>query len=402
MIRRLLPILGITFIDIVGFSMLIPILPYFVTHFGASPLVLGLLASTFSLCQLVSGPIWGNLSDRLGRKWVLIISQIGATIGWTMLAFAPNMWIVFLARILEGASGGNIGITQAYAADVVRSDERARAFGLIGAMFALGMIFGPAGSGFLFAHYGFKAPFLAAAALQLLTLLLTVFLLPESRKPVDLETTSVDFGEIAKNFAKPHLRPLLLQKLALSLSLYGWFVVIALYLKGQLHFTLPQTGYYFSLFAVLGAIVNIFGVGTFSKRLGDRQMSTLGLGSLVAGFALVPFVHAIPLLVVSMTLFSFGMALANSGVTAMISNASTDREQGTVLSVASSLDSIAGVVSPPISTLTLTAFGPAYSGIESTIFSAVALLLGFVHGKRENATLSVAGSHENVPPPDAP
>jgi DHA1 family tetracycline resistance protein-like MFS transporter len=385
MIKRLLPILGITFIDIVGFSMLIPILPYFVTHFGVSPLIVGLLASAFSLCQLISGPVWGNMSDRLGRKTVLIISQIGATIGWAMLAFAPNIWIVFLARIIEGTSGGNIGITQAYAADVVRPEERARAFGLIGAMFGAGMVFGPAGCGFLFAHYGFKAPFLAAAALQLLTLLLTIFLLPESREHLEAETAGVDFKEIAKNFAKPHLRPLLLQKLALSLSLYGWFMVIALYLKGQLHFTLVETTIYYSVFAVLGVIINVFMVGALSKRLGDRGMSTLGLVGLVAAFGIVPFVHATPMLIVAMALFSFGMALANTGVTAMISNASTDREQGTVLSVASSLDSVAGIVAPPVSTGMLAQFGPAYAGVESTVFAAAALLLGTVAGKRERA-----------------
>ena len=98
MIRKLLPILGVTFIDIIGFSMLIPMLPYFVTHFGASPFTVGVLFGTFSLCQLVTAPLWGNVSDRFGRKRVLIISQIGATIGWAMLAFAPSIALVFVAR----------------------------------------------------------------------------------------------------------------------------------------------------------------------------------------------------------------------------------------------------------------------------------------------------------------
>src|SRR5271163_4005721 len=112
MITKLLPILGITFIDIIGFSMLLPIMPYFITHFGMSALVVGFVISTFSLCQLISGPIWGNISDRFGRKKVLIISQIGATIGWAMLAYAGSIFWVFVARIIEGLSGGNIGITQ--------------------------------------------------------------------------------------------------------------------------------------------------------------------------------------------------------------------------------------------------------------------------------------------------
>ncbi|HEX3458491.1 MAG TPA: MFS transporter, partial [Candidatus Baltobacteraceae bacterium] len=121
MIRKLLPILGVTFIDIVGFSMLIPMLPYFVTHFGVSASVVGLLMATFSLSQFVSAPVWGSISDRIGRKAVLIISQIGATIGWVMLGLAPNIAaslalapiaVVFAARVVEGISGGNISITQ--------------------------------------------------------------------------------------------------------------------------------------------------------------------------------------------------------------------------------------------------------------------------------------------------
>ena len=172
--RRLIPILGITFVDIIGFSMLLPMLPYFVTHFGAKPVVVGILFATFSLCQLLSAPLWGNLSDRIGRKFVLVTSQIGATIGWTMLAFSPTILWVFVARIIEGVSGGNIGITQAYVADLVAPKERSRAFALISATFGAGMVFGPVIGGVLFLRYGFKAPFLTAAGLQVLTLVLTL------------------------------------------------------------------------------------------------------------------------------------------------------------------------------------------------------------------------------------
>src|SRR5665213_857362 len=146
--------------------MLIPIMPYYVTHFGAAPIVVGLLFATFSFCQLIAGPVWGNVSDRIGRKGVLIISQIGAIIGWVMLAFAPTILIVFIARIIEGASGGNIGVTQAYVADLVAPKERSRAFGLIGAMFGSGMVFGPLIGSVTFLKFGFAGPFLAAALLQ--------------------------------------------------------------------------------------------------------------------------------------------------------------------------------------------------------------------------------------------
>ncbi|MGA7745689.1 MAG: MFS transporter [Candidatus Aquilonibacter sp.] len=376
MIRKLIPILGITFIDIIGFSMLLPVLPYFVTHFGMSAIVVGLLLSTFSFCQLVSGPIWGNISDRIGRKRVLIISQIGATIGWCMLAFAPNILWVFFARIVEGVSGGNIGVTQAYVADLVEGKDRARAFGFISATFAAAMVFGPAGGGLLYSKFGFSAPFLAASALQFLTLILTIVLLPESRSKIEEEQAHVGMREIAATFTNPRFSPLLIQKLALSLCLYGWYSVIALYLAGQLHFGLVATTYYFSAFAVINVLINGVGVGKASSRFGDRVMSTLGLGLLVAGMACTPFVHNPLSFAGVMVLFAMGSAYANNGINAMLSNAASEREQGTVLGVGSSLDSLSGIIAPPISTGLLTTYGPGFAGIESLVMAIIGLILG--------------------------
>ncbi|MGP6159741.1 MAG: MFS transporter, partial [Vulcanimicrobiaceae bacterium] len=180
MFARLLPILGITFIDILGFSILIPILPYYVRHFGASYVVVGLLFSTFAFCQFVGGPVWGNLSDRIGRKRVLIVSQLGASVGWAMLAFAPSLPWVFAARVIEGFSGGNLSVTQAYVADRVEPGERARAFAFIGAAFSAGLVLGPLFGGLLFDRFGYRMPFLLATAMQLVTLLVTILFLPEN------------------------------------------------------------------------------------------------------------------------------------------------------------------------------------------------------------------------------
>ncbi len=382
MIRKLAPILGVTFIDIIGFSMLLPILPYFVTHFGMSAIVVGILLSTFSLCQLISGPIWGNASDRIGRKKVLIISQIGATIGWAMLAFAPNIVWVFIARIIEGISGGNIGITQAYVADLVEPKQRAKAFGLISATFAAGMVFGPAGGGLLFSKFGFAAPFLAASALQFLTLILTVLLLPESRSKAKIDEEHVGAREVFATFTNTRLSPLLVQKLALSLALYGWYSAIALYLAGQLHFGVVQTTQYFSLFAVINVVINGVGVGKASNRLGDRLMSSLGLVLLVAAFASAPFVHNLYTLTAVMVLFAVGGAFANNGLTAMISNAATEREQGTVLGVSSSLDSLSGILAPPVSTGLLARYGSPFASVEPLFMSAIALALGIRNSLR--------------------
>jgi len=384
MIRKLLPILGITFVDIIGFSMLIPVLPYFVTHFGASPFIVGVLFATFSLAGLIAAPVWGNLSDRLGRKTVLIISQIGATISWAMMAFAPNIAVVFVARILEGASGGNISITQAYVADVVEPKDRGRAFGLIGAMFGAGMVFGPAGGGLLYTHFGFAAPFLAAAFLQFVTVMLTVFLLPESRER-PAEEDRVRLKDVFECLRRPGLSSILYQKLALALGLYGWFSVIALYLAEQLHFSLADTDYFFSGFAAFNVLCNAVIVGKISERFGDRTMSNIGLACLAGSFCAVPFVHNAYALAPLMMSFAFGMSLANTGITALISNKASDREQGTVLGVSSSLDSLSGTVSPPLSTGLLTHYGARVAGVESLFFSLVALGMGLFAARRETS-----------------
>ncbi len=392
MIRKLLPILGITFIDIVGFSMLIPMLPYFVTHFGASPWVVGILMATFSLCQFLSAPLWGYASDRIGRKAVLIVSQIGATIGWAMLGLAPNIAsaiavapiaVVFVARILEGVSGGNISVTQAYVADLVVPRERARAFGLIGAMFAAGMVFGPFGGGVLYARFGFATPFLVAAGLQLVTLLLTITMLPESRAR-GKDEERVGISTALSSFRKPRLARILFQKFAISLALYGWFAVFALYLQRQLGFSLAETDYLYSGFAVFNVVMNAFVVGRISVLIGDRRMSNYGLVFLVAGFASLPFVHGVVALVaITMVLFGTGISLTNTGITALISNAAGDREQGAVLGTSSSLDSLSGILAPPVSTGLLAAYGPRFAGIESLTMAAIGLGLGLRGARSE-------------------
>lgn len=384
MIRRLLPILGITFIDIVGFSIMIPLLPLFVVHFKATPIVVGVLMSVFSVCQLIAGPIWGNASDRVGRKMVLIISQIGATIGWAMLAFAPNLMWVFISRIVEGTSGGNIGITQAYVADLVEPKERSRAFGMISATFGAGMVFGPLIGGFLSnTKYGFTSAFLAAAFLQLVTLLLTILLLPESRSKGQ-ETGLVGASAIVQTFGDRKLTGMLVQKLALSLALYGWFAVIALFLQAQIGLSPAQTSYYYSLFAIVNVVVNVFLVGRASDRFGDRGMSNVGLASLVFAFALVPFAHTVYAMIGVLLFFSVGMSFANTGLTALISNASSNDRQGTVLGVTSSLDSFAGICAPPVSTGLLGRYGSPFSTIASLGFATTSFILGLVQTKRRD------------------
>jgi DHA1 family tetracycline resistance protein-like MFS transporter len=372
MTARLLPILAVTFIDILGFSMLIPVLPYFITHFGASATTVGAIFATFSFCQLVSGPLWGRVSDQFGRKIVLIVSQAGATIGWLLLAFAPALPWVFAARILEGVSGGNIGISQAYIADLVPPAERARAFGYLSAAFGAGMVFGPLGGALLYARGGFSAPFVAAAALQLCTLVLTIAVLPESR-PRHRRTGPSPLRSLLR---ETRLQRLFALRLALSLALYAWFAVFALYLKARMGWSLMQTDLAFASFAVLQVGINAFGVGRLSERLGDRTMANLGVLALVGAFAAAPFVRSLPSVAAMATLFAFGMALATTGIGALLSAASPSGDQGTVLATGSALDALAGALAPVPAGWMLTRFGDGAASLPSLIFAAIAVVLG--------------------------
>jgi DHA1 family tetracycline resistance protein-like MFS transporter len=254
------------------------------------------------------------------------------------------------------------------------------------------MAFGPAlGAGL--AIYGFAVPLFTAAGLQFITLIVTLLVLPESRSGHG-EPAAVGPAEIFRTFKNAKLSPKLWQKLALSLAMYGWFGVMALYFARQLHFGLRETYLFMIYFSIMNAVINAFILGRVSDKIGNRMMSTLGIGALVLGFAIVPLVGSVWQLALMTAFFSVGMAFGNTGLTALISEAAEDRLQGTVLSVTSSIDSFSGIVSPPSSTAILGAFGSPWSAAYSLVFACVAFVMGVQNGRRD--ALSTAPSVESA------
>lgn len=387
MFARLLPILGITFIDILGFSILIPILPYFVEHFGAPEVVVGLLFSTYALCQLIGGPIWGNVSDRIGRKAVLIISQIGATAGWVMLAFAPNIAVVFIARIVEGLAGGNISVTQAYVADRVEPEHRARAFGYVGASFSAGLVIGPAAGGWLLGKYGFSTPFLLAAGLQVLTVLATIFFLPENVAQQGEKGPHARLADIPRYLREPGVAPVLLQRFTYSLGLYAWFSAFALVLKALLGFDAVHTSYFFAAFGFASVVIQLGLVGRLTERVGVRRASNIGFTSAVAFFAAISFAQGLVALGLTTILFALGLSLTNATLATLLTDAAPAHARGTVLGVGSSLESIAGVIMPTISTAALAFYGVGACAAISGTFCAIALALGLTARPQQAAVV---------------
>jgi MFS transporter, DHA1 family, tetracycline resistance protein len=380
-ILKLLPILGITFVDILGFSIMLPLLPFFVKHFGESDVVVGGVLATYSLFQLIGGPLWGTLSDRIGRKAVLIVSQIGATIAWAMLGFAPSIVWVFLSRALEGFSGGNFGVTQAYVGDLVEPKRRGEAFAYVGAAFSAGFVFGPALGGWLTKAFGYGVPFLVAAGLQVLTLVLTIALLPESRSRQDETKSPVGLAAIFTSLADEQISPVLWLRLVYVLGLYGWFGAMALVFNRQLGWGVVETSYVFAAFGVLQVVLQIAIVGRIVERLGNRLATTLGLALCTLAFVLVPFATRVPLMVAVLLAFGIGLSIENAAYPTLASEVSPDDRRGTVLGVVSGLDSLAGFLMPPIVTAVLGAFGVAPAAAIVAALVGIATVMGIVQAR---------------------
>jgi MFS family permease len=360
----LLPIFLIVVVDVLGLTIMLPLLPFYAEHFGASPGVVGLLVSTYALCQLIAGPVLGQISDHVGRKPVLTVSQIGTFAGFLVLAWAPNLFIVFLARVIDGLTAGNLSLAQAYISDVTRPEERAKSFGVIGVAFGIGFLIGPAISGFL-STYGYQYPIFAAAALSATSILSTYFLLPgapvipESEKrdgpplPAGRRLRVLDWGRYAAYFKRPVLAQLLWQFFAFAFSFAIFMSGFALFAERRFTwnghpFGVKEVGYIFAYVGFLGIILQGGLIGRLVKRFGETKLVSCGFISATAGFALIGFMYHLPGLLVASTLASFGTGVLRPALTSLITQHAGREEQGIVLGLTQSLMSVAQIVAPVI------------------------------------------------------
>jgi DHA1 family tetracycline resistance protein-like MFS transporter len=282
-----------------------------------------------------------------------------------------------VARIIEGFSGGNISVTQAYVSDLVEPEKRGRAFGYIGAAFSAGLVFGPLAGGYLVAKYGFSMPFLLAAGLQVVTLIVTVLVLPESRE-AKADEKPATLGDIKMSLLDPRVSPIMWQKLIFSLGLYGWFSVFTLVLQAQFGFDASASSYFFCAFGLTSVIFQIGVVGRLTDALGDRVTSNIGFSVLLVGFAIVPFAHAVPLAIAMVAFFSLGLSLVNATIPSLLSANAPDNMRGTILGAASSLESVSGVFMPVLSTYVLQAAGVAPTVAITFGLTMAALFMGLM------------------------
>ncbi len=352
----------IVVVDILGYTLILPLLPFYAENLGASPAVIGFLIAAYAVCQLVAGPLIGRASDHIGRRPMLLMSQVGTLIGFLILAAANALWLVFLSRAIDGLTAGNLPLAQAYISDVTRPEERARAFGIIGIAFGFGFLVGPAVSGFL-STFGYHYPILAAAALSFLSICTTYMLLPAKPPhpagpdegpagPGGERLTLLEWGRYVEYFRRPVLAPLLFKFLSFVFSFSLFVAGFALFCERRYTwhghpFGHKEVGYIFAYSGLIGGLIQGGLLGRLVKRFGERPLLAIGFVFAVIGYAAIGLAYTIVALLIGSTIATFG-GVIRPVVTSLITQASGRREQGAVLGLTQSLTSVSQIIAPVI------------------------------------------------------
>jgi DHA1 family tetracycline resistance protein-like MFS transporter len=371
--RPLVIILLTIFVNLVGFGIIVPLLPYYAETFGASPLVIGLLFAVFSLCQLLAAPALGDLSDRYGRRPILIFSLAGTVISFVMLAVAHSVTMLFAARIVDGLSGGNISTARAYVADITEPKDRARAYGLIGAAFGLGFILGPALSGLL-SHISYTAPIWAAAGVTLVATTMAVVWLPETVHRTHAGAGN-PFRYLPSLWHRPEIRRVLTIDFLYWCSFAIFQTTFALFAARRFSFDVARTGYFFAGFGVLGAIIQGGLIRPLVKRAGDVATFRLGLVFGAIGLVATTMTHSVTGFALALVPLALGIGFGHPTMASLVSLVSGADEQGRVQGAASAVESLGRTVGPVWGNSTLQRYGESFPYVSAAMLLAFTMMV---------------------------
>ncbi|MBK8147679.1 MAG: MFS transporter [Acidobacteria bacterium] len=348
--KPLLIIFLTIFLDLLGFGMVIPLLPFFAQDFQATPLEIGLLVSVYSWMQFFFAPILGSLSDRTGRRPVLFFSIIGSGIGYLMIGLAGSLAMMFAGRVLGGITGANLSTAQAYIADVTTRENRAKGMGLFGMAFGLGFIMGPAIAGIL-SKWGHEIPFFVAAGLSFLNAGLLYFILPESLKPgAPVRERKGRLRELFESVRDSRFASLTLQYFLLVMAFSMMNTAFPLYTGFSFGYDAEHTGYVLAYVGLLAVIMQGYLLDKLSKRFGLTRLVIAGVFILLVSFLAVPYVSAQSFGLIGLLIgaagFAIGNGLSSPSLTALASKVAHEHEQGKALGVMQSAASLARAVSP--------------------------------------------------------
>lgn len=343
-------------IDMIGFAMILPLLPYYALKLNATPELIGLMTATFSVAQLFAAPYWGRLSDRYGRRPVLLIGLSASAVAYVIFGLASSVWLLFLSRLVQGAGGGTTGVAQAYVADTIRPSGRAKALGWLSAATSAGVAIGPAIGSFSHAYFGPAAPGFVAAGLCLVNVAFAWRWLPESRVPTPPGGTSTvrrpvwaAAAEVLEHPARPVSR--LIWIYATGMFAFSCLTsVLALFLDVRFGVTEETIGYFYSYIGALSFTMRSIFLGPIVARFGETRTMQYGTAVLVAGLLLYTIAPNVLALAFIIPLVPIGTALLFPSTTALMSRASPKEQLGTTMGVAQTFAGISRVAAPLIAT----------------------------------------------------
>lgn len=373
--RRALTILFvIVFIDLVGFGMVIPVMPLYAERLGASAAWVGLLSTIYSAMQFVFAPVWGRLSDRIGRRPVLLVSIAMTAVAFAIYGFADSFAVLLVSRAFAGAATANIAIAQAYVADVTPPEGRAKGMGMIGAAFGLGFVLGPAIGGLL-SSWSLSAPGFAAAALAALNGVAAWFMLPEpEHRGAAPQRASV--AALRDEIAKPGIRRLLLCYFLTILAFSAMEGTYSLLAKHRLGLTERGVSYLFTYIGVIVVVVQGGLVGPLTRRFGEKTLLVVGLALQAASLAGLAFAHGLPAMLVATAPLAIGSGLSSPAISALISRHSSADDQGGTLGLGQSAAAFGRILGPVSGTTTFSRFSPAFPYVAGAIVMALAGVIG--------------------------
>ncbi|HJQ65173.1 MAG TPA: MFS transporter [Gemmatimonadales bacterium] len=378
--KRLWVLIAVCFVDMIGLMIVAPLLTPFARRFGAADWVVGLLFSSFAIAQLLSSPVWGRVSDRLGRRPALLAGLTGSFFAYLIFGFANSLWLLFVCRLVQGLGGGTTGVAQAYVADTMEPNERAKALGWLSAATSAGVSIG-AVIGALASHLGSAAPGIVAALLVALNMVFAWKWLPESLVPHAAEAAPAAprpiahaLWEVVRHPGRPVSQMIWIYAVGM-LALNAVIGVMSLYLIDTFHFTEKNLGYVFTVFSVVGVILRIGPVGWVNDRLGEVRTLRLGATLMVLGLTLLPFPKQFPLFVVSLLLVPAGTAFLFPATSSLVSQRSERHELGLTMGVQQTFRGIMAIIGPMGATLVYQALGHGVPFWIAAAVVAIALML---------------------------
>ena len=400
---KLFTLMATAFVDMVGLLMIIPLLPFYVKelggegidvlgrHFGIG-IIIGFIVSAFTVAQLISAPVWGRLSDRVGRRPVLLIALTAAGLAYLIFGFAHSLVVLFLSRLVQGAGGGTVGVIQAYVADATDSKDRARALGWLSATTNLGVALGPVLGSFAIAlgkrdlmpgpgtlELGRAAPGIMAAGLCLLNIIFAARYLTESRDSIEhaseahpRPTSRQAIWRVVSRAGEPSSRLILTYAIAIG-AYQGSFSVLALFLNAKFQVTEQTIGYFFMYVGSISVFTRVLLLGRAVDRLGEANLSRLGLVLLAAGVVGMPLSRNLGMLALAVALIPLGTAFTFPCVTALLSRVISPAERGLYMGMQQTYGGISRIIAPLF-------FGWAFDsmGVSSPYFFSAAFILATI------------------------